>query len=57
MKLSLVNMIRNGDAYVNVHTTQNQNREVRGQIYTAYTTSDIIPYFAKSAKHLHDFLN
>jgi hypothetical protein len=29
---SLVNMIRSGDAYVNIHTTQNQNGEVRGQI-------------------------
>jgi hypothetical protein len=29
---ALVNMIRNGDAYVNVHTPQNQNGEVRGQI-------------------------
>jgi len=29
---SLVSMIRSGDAYVNVHTTQNQNGEVRGQI-------------------------
>jgi hypothetical protein len=29
---SLVNMIRSGGAYVNVHTTQNQNGEVRGQI-------------------------
>jgi hypothetical protein len=29
---SLVNMIRTGGAYVNVHTTQNQNGEVRGQI-------------------------
>jgi hypothetical protein len=28
----LVNMIRSGKAYVNVHTTQNQNGEVRGQI-------------------------
>ena len=29
---ALVNMIRTGEAYVNVHTTQNQNGEVRGQI-------------------------
>jgi len=29
---NLVSMIRSGDAYVNVHTTQNQNGEVRGQI-------------------------
>jgi len=29
---ALVNMIRSGEAYVNVHTTQNQNGEVRGQI-------------------------
>jgi hypothetical protein len=29
---ALVNMIRSGGAYVNVHTTQNQNGEVRGQI-------------------------
>jgi CHRD domain len=28
----LVNMIRSSNAYVNVHTTQNQNGEVRGQI-------------------------
>jgi CHRD domain len=28
----LVNMIRNGNAYVNVHTTTNPNGEVRGQI-------------------------
>ena len=28
----LVNMIRSGGAYVNVHTTQNHNGEVRGQI-------------------------
>jgi len=29
---ALVNMIRSGGAYVNIHTTQNQNGEVRGQI-------------------------
>lgn len=29
---ALVNMIRSGEADVNVHTTQNQNGEVRGQI-------------------------
>lgn len=29
---ALVNMIRSGEAYVNVHTTPNQNGEVRGQI-------------------------
>jgi hypothetical protein len=29
---TLVNMIRSGHAYVNVHTTQNENGEVRGQI-------------------------
>jgi hypothetical protein len=29
---ALVDMIRTGGAYVNVHTTQNQNGEVRGQI-------------------------
>jgi CHRD domain len=29
---ALVNIIRSGEAYVNVHTTQNQNGEVRGQI-------------------------
>ena len=34
----LVIMIRNGDAYVNVHTTQNQNGELRGQISLAGTS-------------------
>jgi hypothetical protein len=29
---SLVSAIRAGNAYVNVHTTQNQNGEIRGQI-------------------------
>jgi hypothetical protein len=29
---NLVNLIKSGGAYVNVHTTQNQNGEVRGQI-------------------------
>jgi CHRD domain len=29
---ALVTMIRSGGAYVNIHTTQNQNGEVRGQI-------------------------
>jgi len=28
----LVNMIKSGGAYVNVHTQQNQNGEIRGQI-------------------------
>jgi hypothetical protein len=28
----LVNIIKNGQAYVNVHTDQNQNGEIRGQI-------------------------
>jgi hypothetical protein len=28
----LVNMIKNGDAYVNVHTTQNPGGEIRGQL-------------------------
>jgi len=30
--LDLVNMIKNGDAYVNVHTTQNPEGEIRGQL-------------------------
>jgi hypothetical protein len=29
---ALVNMIRSGEAYVNILTTQNQNGEVRGQV-------------------------
>ena len=28
----LVSLLENGDAYVNVHTQQNQNGEIRGQI-------------------------
>lgn len=28
----LVNMIKNGDAYVNVHTTQNPEGEIRAQL-------------------------
>jgi hypothetical protein len=28
----LLNQIQNGYAYVNVHTTQNPNGEIRGQI-------------------------
>jgi CHRD domain len=28
----LVNIMKNGGAYVNVHTQQNQNGEIRGQI-------------------------
>ena len=31
----LVNIIKNGRAYVNVHTDQNQNGEIRGQIASA----------------------
>jgi hypothetical protein len=31
----LVNIIKNGQAYVNVHTDQNQNGEIRGQIASA----------------------
>jgi hypothetical protein len=29
---ALVHMIKSGEAYVNVHTTQNQNGEIRGQM-------------------------
>lgn len=36
----LVNMIRSGDAYVNVHTTTNQNGEVRGQISSLESLDD-----------------
>ncbi len=28
----LINLIKSGGAYVNVHTSQNQNGEIRGQI-------------------------
>jgi hypothetical protein len=28
----LTNIIKNGQAYVNVHTNQNQNGEIRGQL-------------------------
>ena len=28
----LVDLMKNGGAYVNVHTNQNQNGEIRGQI-------------------------
>jgi hypothetical protein len=31
----LVNLLKNGQAYVNVHTQQNQNGEIRGQIITS----------------------
>ena len=33
--LDLVNIIKNRQAYVNVHTDQNQNGEIRGQIASA----------------------
>src|SRR6266516_5313911 len=36
----LINLIKTGQAYVNVHTTQNPPGEVRGQVSSANATSD-----------------
>ncbi len=36
----LINLIKTGQAYVNVHTTQNPPGEVRGQLSSANATSD-----------------
>lgn len=35
----LVNLLKTGGAYVNIHTTQNQNGEIRGQVSSGNTTS------------------
>ncbi|PWU79573.1 MAG: hypothetical protein DLM72_16960 [Candidatus Nitrosopolaris wilkensis] len=35
----LVNLLKSGGAYVNVHTTQNQNGEIRGQITSGTASS------------------
>jgi CHRD domain len=35
----LVNLLKTGGAYVNIHTTQNQNGEIRGQVSPGNTTS------------------
>jgi len=34
------NLLKSGGAYVNVHTSQNQNGEIRGQISSGNATSD-----------------
>jgi CHRD domain len=36
----LINMLKTGGAYVNVHTSQNQNGELRGQVSSGNTTSN-----------------
>ena len=36
----LVNLLKTGGGYVNVHTTQNQNGEIRGQVSSGNATSD-----------------
>lgn len=35
----LLNLLKTGGAYVNIHTTQNQNGEIRGQVSSGNTTS------------------
>jgi hypothetical protein len=36
----LVNLLKSGGAYVNVHTSQNQNGEIRGQVSSGNATSN-----------------
>jgi len=36
----LVNLLKTGGGYVNVHTTQNQNGEIRGQVSSGNATSN-----------------